>query len=45
MKVKNIAFTGFAAAILAGVGAADAAQQLVTPNYVSKALEGRMGFS
>ena len=40
MKVKNIAFTGFAAAILAGVGAADAAQQLVTPNYVSKALEG-----
>ena len=27
MKVKNIAFTGFAAAILAGVGAADAAQQ------------------
>ncbi len=40
MKVKNIAFTGFAAAILAGIGAADAAQQLVTPNYVSKALEG-----
>lgn len=41
MKVKNIAFSGFAAAILGGVcGATDAnAIQLVSPEYVAKQLE------
>ena len=41
MKVKNIAFSGFAAAILGGVcGATDAnAIQLVSPEYVAKRLE------
>ena len=44
MKVKNIAFSGFAAAILSGVGAAQAVtvSQLVTPNYVDKAIEGKV---
>ncbi len=43
MKVKNIAFSGFAAAILGGVcGATDAnAIQLVSPEYVSKQLEAK----
>lgn len=44
MKVKNIAFSGFAAAILSGVGVAQAVtvSQLVTPNYVDKAIDGKV---
>ena len=41
MKVKNIAFSGFAAAILSGVGAANAAVQIVSPDYVTKAIENK----
>ncbi|MDW2958246.1 MAG: hypothetical protein R8M37_00315 [Alphaproteobacteria bacterium] len=41
MKVKNIAFSGFAAAILSGVGAANAAVQIVSPDYVTKAIANK----
>ena len=43
MKVKNIMFSGFAAAVLAGVcGAAEAADYtLASQGYVTKQLEGK----